>query len=222
MKSLKIFIETLLDYIWPKFCLACQKEGALLCNKCLTTIPLLDLDYRPWPVNNFYFKNCYVCLDYHLPITQKLIKNFKYKYFSQLDNYLVDILARFAQQLNLPADTIITNPSLHTRRRQQRGFDQTQLLALGLANRLRLKYYSLLTRQKPTKAQAKLDKIQRLDNIIDAFKLNPKVDLANISPKQTILIIDDVATTGSTLNEAAKTLNKAGFYNIICLVLAKN
>ncbi len=218
----KNLINNWLDYVWPKFCLACHKEGELLCSKCLATIPLLNLDYQAWTINNFIFKKCYVCLDYGLPLTQKLIKTFKYKYFSNLENYLTDILVAFAKQLNLTPDTIITNPSLHYRRRSQRGFDQTQLLAQGLATKLGLQYYPLLIRQKSTKAQAKLAKTERLHNIVDAFKINDKIDLASISKKSTIIIIDDVATTGATLNEAAKTLQKAGFSNIICLVLAKN
>ncbi len=218
----KKLINNWLDYIWPKFCLSCQQEGDLLCPKCLNSIPLQNSDHEAWPINDFIFKKCYVCLDYSLPLTQKLIKTFKYKYFRNLDIYLIKILAKQAQNLNLSSDTIITNPSLHFKRRQQRGFDQTKLLALGLAKELKLEYYPLLIRQKNTKKQAKLAKNERLNNIIDAFKINNKINLANISKKRTIIIIDDVATTGATLNEAAKTLQNAGFSNIICLVLAKN
>lgn len=220
--QIKNWINNLLDYIWPKFCLSCQTEGALLCQKCLDSIPLQSIDYQAWPTSNFTFQRCYVCLDYHWPLTQKLIKTFKYKYFNQLDQDLVYILAKFAKQLSLSSQTIITNPSLHHRRKQKRGFDQTELLARGLAKVLQLPYYPLLIRKKFTKAQAELNRKQRLDNIKGAFTINPKLNLDNIDKKQTILIIDDVVTTGSTLEQAAITLSEAGFYNIICLVLAKN
>lgn len=222
MVTIKKLVNNLLDYIWPRFCLSCQREGELLCHSCLDSIPLQTISYQAWPENNFAFQHCYVCLDYSLPIVQSLIKNFKYKYFSQLDIYLVKILADFAQQLKLPADTIVTNPSLHPRRLRTRGFDQTLILATGLSKTLNLTYLELLHRHKATKAQAKLTKNERLQNLNQAFSQNPKLDWSQINKNRPILIIDDVATTGSTLNAASQCLQKAGFSQIICLVLAKN
>lgn len=217
----KIFSQ-LLDYIWPRFCLSCRQEGFLLCSSCQNKLELIPLSAEPWPGEKFYFSACFVCLDYQSQIVQKIIKFFKYQYFENLSPVLVDVLTRQARLLDLGPDAIISNAPLHTSRIRQRGFDQTFLLAKGLSNALQLPYYPLLKRQKKTKAQAKLDRTKRLANVQSAFTLNPKITLNESWKNSTIVIIDDVTTTGATLNEAAKTLQKAGFNKIICLVLAKN
>src|SRR5690606_9287540 len=111
----------------------------------------------------------------------------------------------------------ITNLPLHQKKIRQRGFDQTQILAKELAKKLNKKYLPILQRIRYTKAQAQLDKNARAKNIANAFRVTIPA-----SDQKSILLIDDVVTTGSTLNEAAKVLAKAGYNKIICLVIAKN
>ena len=219
---LKKIFSQLLDYIWPRFCLNCRQEGSLLCQSCQARLELLPLNAHPWGEENFSFSACFVCLDYQSTLVQKLIKFFKYHYFENLSPILTNVLARQARLLQLDPDTIITNAPLHSNRIRQRGFDQTYLLAKGLGDTLGIPYYPLLKRRKKTKAQAKLTRTERLTNVRDAFVLNQKITIDESWKNTKIVIIDDVATTGTTLNEAAKTLQKAGFNKIICLVLAKN
>ena len=129
---------------------------------------------------------------------------------------LVTILEKQARRLALPRNTIITNVPLHKRKLKQRGFDQTDILAKKLAKKLDLTYTPLLKRIKHTKAQAQLDKQARsknLDNAFVAIKQNQK---------NTVLLIDDVTTTGATLDAAAQALKTAGIARVICLTIAKN
>ncbi len=214
--------NNLLDYIWPQFCLGCEQEGSLLCQNCLDNIPLLPVDYKAWPEgkNNFVFSNCYVCLDYHQKLTQNLIKNFKYQYLKILQIPLTHILAKKIKQLNLENNLVITNVPLHHKKRKKRGFDQTEVLAKNLSLKINAPYQSLLTRHKNTKAQAKLERADRLNNLQEAFAVK-EID-QNLVQNKTIILIDDVATTGTTLNEAAKTLLNLAPKEIIALVLAKN
>ena len=215
--------KNFLDFIWPQFCLGCKKEGSLFCDTCLHNLKLLEPNASPWGKDNiFYFSACYVCLDYQNLIVEKLIKNFKYRYLTNLSDILAQILTEQAKKINLPANTIITNIPLHPRRYRERGFDQTKLLAEKLANSLGLPYQPLLKRIKKTRAQAKLTKVERQQNVHSAFALNK--NFVQLSPTETptILLIDDVATTGATLSEAARVLKDAGFTKIVCLVLAKN
>lgn len=211
-----------LDYIWPQFCLGCEQEGSLLCQSCLDNIPLLPADYQAWPElkNDFVFSHCYVCLDYHQALTQNLIKNFKYQYLKILAKPLVGILEKKIIQLNLNKDFIITNIPLHSKKRKKRGFDQTEILAKNLSQKINGPYHALLTRCKNTKPQAQLERTERLNNLQQAF-IAKEID-QNLVKNKTIILIDDVATTGTTLNEAAKALLTLAPKQIIALVLAKN
>lgn len=214
--------DNILDYIWPQFCLGCEQEGSLLCQNCLDNIPLLPADYQAWPEakNNFVFSHCYVCLDYHQNLTQNLIKNFKYQYLKILQEPLTEILAKKINQLNLTQDLIIANIPLHPKKRKKRGFDQTEVLAKNLSQKINVPYYALLTRCKNTKPQAQLERTERLNNLKQAF--TAKELNQNLVQNKTIILIDDVATTGTTLNEAAKALLTLAPKQIIALVLAKN
>lgn len=213
-------LETILDFIWPRFCFGCQKEGSFCCPNCLANINLLELDYQAWPEEaNFIFEKCYVCLDFKQTLTKKLIKAFKYQYLQSLAEILSDILWQQTQKITLPDNTIITNIPLHLKKKKQRGFDQTEILAKNLSAKSKLIYLPLLQRVKLNKTQAQLDKQARLANVIDIFQMNLKMP---IETKNWVLLIDDIATTGATLNEAAKILKLAGYQHIIALVLAKN
>ncbi len=214
--------NNLLDYIWPQFCLGCEQEGSLLCQNCLANIQLLPADYQAWPENknDFVFSHCHVCLDYHQALTQDLIKNFKYQYLKILQEPLTQILAKKIEQLNLNQDFVITNIPLHNKKRKKRGFDQTEVLAKNLSQKINVPYYALLTRCKNTKPQAQLERTERLNNLKQAFAA--KEFDQNLVQNKTIILIDDVATTGTTLNEAAKALWILAPKEIIALVLAKN
>lgn len=213
-------LETILDFIWPRFCFGCQKEGSFCCSDCQAEMSLLELDYQAWPKEtNFIFEKCYVCLDFKQALTKKLIKAFKYQYLLSLAEILSDILWQQTQKITLPDNTIITNIPLHLKKKKQRGFDQTEILAKNLSAKSQFIYLPLLQRVKLNKTQAQLNKQARLANVADIFQMNPKMP---IETKNWVLLIDDIATTGATLNEATKILKLAGYQHIIALVLAKN
>lgn len=207
-------INWLLDFVWPQFCLSCQREGNLCCGYCLNDILLAEPTKVTWPDQNNLV--CYICCDYQNKLVQQLIKNYKYNYLQNMADTLVSILEKQARRLALPNNTIITNTPLHKRKLKQRGFDQTDLLAKKLARKLNLQYTPLLKRIRHTKAQAQLDKKSRAKNLQNAFVATPQ------NQKNTVLLIDDVTTTGATLDAAAQALKQAGFDRIICLVIAKN
>lgn len=218
----KVF-NNLLDFIWPQFCLNCQREGSLCCGFCLNDILLDDDRAIVWSDSPAqYFDACYNSCDYQNKLVQKLIKHYKYNYLENLANILVDILEKQARRLGLDKNTIVVNVPLHKNKKRQRGFDQTEILAKKLARRLSLDYYPLLIRNKNNPAQAKLDKTARQKNVTNIFIVNKNV-LSIVKRHHTnILLIDDVVTTASTLNETAKVLKANNFKRVDCLVLAKN
>ncbi len=217
---LKKIFNFVLDFIWPEFCLGCQRESSLCCEQCLQNLKILPIYSQNWPdLAPPYFQSCYVTADYENKLIQKLIKCYKYDFIEKISDILVTILASQARNLNLPPETIITNVPLHNRKRRERGFDQTKILAEKLAKKLGLTYQPLLKRKKKTKSQAKLTKTERQNNMSGVFTI---LDAAAASGRGPILLLDDVATTGTTLNEASRALKSAGYQKIICLVIAKN
>lgn len=220
---IKRFFKILLDFIWPQFCLGCHSEGSLCCGFCLNDIILTEPKAIHWPdQQKTYFNDCYCCCDYQNQLVQKLIKNYKYNYLENMAEPLLDILEKQARQIINNKNTIVANVPLHPVKKRQRGFDQTEILAKKLAKRLSLKYSPLIIRVKNNQDQAKLNKIARQQNVRGIFEINKKAAANLTSRGINILLIDDVATTGSTLNQAALALKNDHFQYITCLVLAKN
>ena len=113
-------------------------------------------------------------------------------------------------------DLIIPVP-VHRKRLFQRGFNQAVILASKLSAKTRLPLYRRsLIKVKDTPPQARLPRAQRIANLRNSFGVHDPVNVR----KKNVLLIDDVATTGSTIAEATKTLLKAGASRVDALVLA--
>jgi ComF family protein len=107
---------------------------------------------------------------------------------------------------------------LHPKRLKERGFNQSLILARAIAQGLEIEIDFLsLRRIKYTQPQTGLKKIERRRNVRGAFGLAGSPDLKG----KTVILVDDVATTGSTLNECAKVLKKGGCKKVFCLALAR-
>ena len=121
--------------------------------------------------------------------------------------------------LNLKESLIVPVP-LHIKRKRWRGFNQAEVLASRLAEGFNLVMRAyILNRIKDTQAQTKLKRKQRLKNIKNAFKVNNEWQDKLKSTK--ILLVDDVATSGRTLNECARALKESGAKEVWGIVLAR-
>lgn len=145
----------------------------------------------------------------------------KYSFISSVFNLFGTHLAKHMEMdisiLN-PEHVIVTPLPLHARRKRWRGYNQSEILATTFAQELSLPYRDTLVRTRHTKTQKDLGKDKREENIQNCFAL---VDGANILDK-TILLIDDVTTTGSTLKEASKVLKRNGALTVWCIALAQD
>lgn len=147
------------------------------------------------------------------------IQRFKYSSETHLASPLGGLLSRFARTLLPHPEEFVTVPvPLHTHRLRERGFNQGLLLARVVASELGtlLDYLSLI-RKRDTPSQTGLGRKERRRNVAKAFS----VTSAAIFKGTRVLLVDDVLTTGSTLNECAKTLKKSGALEVICLALAR-
>jgi ComF family protein len=132
-----------------------------------------------------------------------------------LGDLLAEVVAAQPDQQNF--DVIVPIP-MHWTRRAWRGSNSAETIALRLAERLRLPLApELLARRRRTAPQANLSPGRRRANVKGAFRARPHADLAGAK----VLLVDDILTTGATLNEAGKTLTKAGAADVWVAVLAR-
>lgn len=124
---------------------------------------------------------------------------------------------RVTELRGLGIEMVVPVP-LHWRRRWSRGFNPSATLAEELAGELRVKFAPhVLRRVKPAPQHAQPSATARMENIRGAFTCSPRASLAS----RTILLVDDVMTTGSTANEAARMLKTAGAKSVFVAVLAR-
>lgn len=215
----------ILNFFFPPLCLACKQEGDWLCKKCVQEINPNEFQVCPLSLQkspqgrvvpkraDFFLDGLTVFASYRTnPLLQKLIKQLKYFWASDAVEIFRPFLLQLLQKEHIHLDNYaLTFVPLHWRRFGERGFNQSKLLATCLGETERM-----LKRIRYTQQQAKLSKIERDKNMQDAFKFIGK------TVPEKVLLVDDVASTCSTLNECAKVLKKAGVKEVIGVVLARN
>jgi len=147
-----------------------------------------------------------------------LIRKYKFDGFRRLASPLAAILESVcAAEPGLGRSDWILAVPLHPRRRRERGFDQTLLLARLLSARLGVPVFSGLRRIRQTAPQFGLDHEERARNVRGAFGVTGAEALADAS----VLLIDDVMTTGATVNECARVLKMAGAVRVYVVTVAR-
>ncbi len=133
---------------------------------------------------------------------ERAIRQLKYYNVTSLAKLFAQALASEVSQAGWQVD-IVSSVPLHWQRYLQRGYNQSNLIAKPLAEQLGVEFKRLLRRTKATKQQAKLSKEARLKNMHNVFQ-------AKALQGEHVLLIDDVITTGTTINECKQVLLKAG------------
>lgn len=148
-----------------------------------------------------------------------LLHLFKYKKKTALKYFFFELIAGFLDRHHIPItafDCLVPMP-IHPAKQREREFNQTQLIAELLAERYRLPLsLHTLVRRKHGRAQALLEEKERWTNIQGAFRIRQSLEFKN----RSVLILDDLMTTGATACEAAKTCKHAGASCVGILTLA--
>ena len=213
-------ISKILNILFPNKCIGCfDYNQNLLCNNCLKQIQIHN---NFIPLNNNLNSILY-CMDYKNPIVKELIHKFKYQKITSLkdifENILNQSLEKYKNTFN--QDWILIPVPLHTFKQRIRGFNQSEILSNSISKILNIKSYNnILIRFKNNPPQANQEDIQkRKQNAKNIFKINENTKY--LINNKNIILIDDVFTTGSTLNECATILKQNNVNKIISICLAK-
>lgn len=158
---------------------------------------------------------------------RELINGFKFREHLHLRNDLVDFLEALAHaRFHLEEVACLVPMPSTIGHRWLRGYNQCEILAKALAVRLRKPCRPLIKRVGLPARQGGLDEAARRENVIGTFAPNVRIlrpdPYARLPHMRTVLLIDDIMTTGSTLSEAAKTLKAAGIGRVWTLTLARS
>jgi len=207
--------KTILNIFFPIHCLGCNQEGSFICFNCFNKLPL----NTELPSNNLLIASYY-----EYPLIKKIIHRYKYDFVKELAKPLgllmIKKLNNFPNNFNKNNSILIPVP-LHKKRLKWRGFNQSELLAQVISQELNIPVINnILIRNKHTLPQVKLENSkQRKENIEQAFQINP--NFKNNLENKTLILIDDVSTTGATLKECTKALKSLKPKKIIGLVVAR-
>ena len=227
--SLRRIRTSLLDLLFPLRCLGCGKEGSLLCRSCSDGLPRVRQPIcRCCGTSVRAGTLCPSCLSHPLSIdgirsvllfggiTRQAIHGLKYGHLKAIAAPLGDLLAGFMRAYPLPGDVLVPVP-LHAGRLRERGYNQAALLAkeVGRLNGLPVGE-GWLVRRRDTERQAKAPSAaERRSNVQGAFTAPRELH------GESLLLIDDVCTTGATLDACASALKAAGAGPVWGLTVAR-
>lgn len=204
--------EKALDLIFPPTCEKCGKVGKYICDGCYNEL-------KKYEIQNKYNSRAYYMYQYKDVIREMLI-NYKFNEKSYLCNLWAELILKNKNACSFleNCDIIIPVP-LHRKRKMERGYNQTQLVTKQLEKQLNLIVNNkVLKKTKNIKPQSEKGYIERKEDIKGAYIVKNNKYIIN----KTVLVFDDIYTTGSTTNECKKTLLKAGAKSIKIFAIAKD
>lgn len=217
-------LDKILDLIAPLRCVICSEEGAILCDSCLLTelikLPSSCFLCHKVTVN---YKTCDNCakqiplkavwsVTTYSSLVSSIITAYKYDSTKSVSSFLAEQMLEILPRQKF----VVTNVPTASSRVRDRGFDHCALLAKQIAHQRGLVYSPLLLRTNSSH-QVGATRAVRLRQTKDLFNVK-NTNLINL---QKILLIDDVATTGASLINAARALKKAGATEVYGLIFAR-
>lgn len=210
------------EILFPKLCFGCDSYGSYLCSDCIK-----KKTYVLWNqschvcggkislgfvhqecIDKSYLDGCFSMFVYD-GVIKKLIQQVKYNYSYDVFNDLGSKMADFYALLPQFDRLIVVPVPLNKIKKNLRGFNQAKVLASQIAKKNNLELQDIIQRSRNTKTQVGMKKHEREVNLKEAFSIVvPKSKDPVQSNNVTFLLVDDVYTTGTTLNECAKMIKK--------------
>jgi len=195
-----------LDIFFPRKCFGCQVTGFYLCPECVRKAELVPPRKRRNYISIWKYKGN----------IRKAIIGMKYKFASEIAKELAGYAVKDLKKRKFPKNLVLVPIPLHWRRKNWRGFNQSEEMGKIIAKEMKWDFdKDLLRRKISTKPQVKFRGIEREENIRNAFKLSKP-----LSKEKTVLLFDDVLTTGSTVREAIRVIKDGEGKEVWVLTLA--
>ena len=206
-------INVFLDFLYPEniSCILCdcsisKNTTYSMCKDCFSNINFILDGCISYCLNkSFYFDKVISCVEY-TEISKKIVFGLKYNNKTYLSKYIATIMKEKLDLENIKFDYILFVP-LHKKRLRQRGFNQAEKIAMDLSKIVDIPTVDNISRKYNTKRLYKLGKEERINELKNAFVIKENIiDLKN----KNVLLVDDIFTTGSTVNEISKILKING------------
>lgn len=213
------FINSALDYFFPPICGMCGEINEnYICNNCYENIKKIKKCVINEYNNRNFSKHLYI-FKYEGIIRNKIIeykfedKGYLYKMFAKIilsDKKTCNFIKKY--------DVIIPVP-ISKKRKKKRGYNQSELVANEIAQKLNQDIWTdIIIKKKDNKPQSELNKLERIKNVEDIYEINKPIEVKN----KKVLLLDDIYTTGSTVNEIARKLKQNQIREIGVITLAKD
>lgn len=211
-------IPSPVDLLFPPKCLICQKLvglGASICPECARALPYAS-GGRAVQKGDF-FEGCYSPFFYEEPLRASFLR-YKFggrRHYARIyGKWMADCLTAQGET----AFDLVTWAPLSRLRRWRRGYDQAELLARAVAAQLSLPVRPTLRKAyRPPLSRLEGSRSIRAARVLGAYSLKTGADVAG----RRVLLVDDIVTSGATLNECARVLKTAGAGEILCVTLAR-
>lgn len=215
---LKHILSDIFEFFLPRSCVSCEKKlfenENVICPLCLTTLSPASDERNEIEFSNKFFNKKFIENSFSKFVfekekgLQKIIHELKYRQRFNVGIYLGELtgeaLKKYLDEWMI--DLIIPVP-LHPAKKAERGYNQSDYIAKGVSAKLNIPYSTkIIKRKKHTVSQTKLDSFKRESNVQDAFSIKNRKKIHN----KNILLIDDVITTGATINSCGEILKKEG------------
>ena len=218
--------EDFLSIIYPDTCVGCEKEliegEEIICIHCSQSLIRRDSSQDDEILKNkigvsIYFESCFRLMDYRKNgYSQNILQKFKYKNRPDIGIYFGEILGEKLKR-TLDVDALMPIP-LHPKKLKKRGYNQSYLLAKGISQITNTPLVEGLKKHIPRDTQTNKGRVKRWENVKDTFIINEDAFTTHFNH---VLLIDDVVTTGATLEACALLLKEYGIEKISICVLAE-
>jgi len=216
---MKNFFNHILDFLYPNVCGICDEINKnSLCTKCNKKLKQIT-KYKLIKYKNKFFDEHLYVFKYDGIIREKIIQYKFYKKSYIYKTFVKIILKNEKKYGFLENYDIIIPVPIHKKRKNERGYNQSCLIAKELGYNLCIEYMNNILYKKINNImQSTLTQKQRIENVKNVYGIKNNKHIKN----KKIILFDDIFTTGSTANECAKLLKKNGAKKILVLTLAKD
>ncbi len=213
------FKEKALDFLFPRRCIGCGAEGDFICPACLKLAVPIEMPFCPicgkpqkragmcsgcagWKPAVSGIRSAF-CFE---GVAREAVHQLKYNHIKALAPVMAKLMASYLKKYPVPGEVLVPVP-LHQARLRERGYNQSELIAGELSRLTGLEVSEgCLIRRRNTPSQARTANVtERRKNIAGAFESR-----GNSLAGKKVILIDDVATSGATLDECARVLKDSG------------